>query len=196
MLMSFFECTCNKAIRCFFTLTLFLPIHSMRLWCPLWPLMRTPCHHAPLTCRTVDLQHSCGSGPPASARPCCPPSPCFERCHCDWAQPQTQSKHHPRCHLSPARVQHRHAHPYPLPHWEEQSGWSETKKHGQTERTDRDTKRRERETDRRETDAQTYRAKEQKINQCSWSNWGLRHVVSHKGPVYNNNSEEPLLLSQ
>lgn len=111
---------------------------------PLLPLMRAPCHHAALTCRTAGLLHACGSGASATAQPCCPPSPCSERCHCDWALPQSQSKHHPRCHWPPVRVQLRPAHPYPQPHWGGTGPREDTK---------------ERRTNERRTDVQSRRAK-------------------------------------
>lgn len=139
------------------------------IWYPLHavvvPLMRAPCHHAPLTCQTAGLRHACGSGWSASARPCCPPSPCSERCHCDWALPQYYSKHHPRRHWPLARVQRRPAHPYPWPHWGGTVGWIGYKETptDRKERIQRREREIERETDRRETDAQTYRAGEQKF---------------------------------
>lgn len=163
--MSIFECTCSNAIHDVFTNSHCSLISTPCCSCAhCSPSCVPPCYHAPLTCQTAGLRHACGSGSSASARPCCPPSPYSERCHCDWAPPHSQSKHHPRCHSPLARVPHRPAHPYPRPHWEEQWGGLETKKHGQTEGKDQERiQRRERERDGqtrdRRTDVQSRRAK-------------------------------------
>lgn len=125
------------------------PYHAVELS----PLMRAPCHHVPLTCYTAGLRHAYGSGWSASARPCCPPSPCCERCHCDWALPHFHTEYQPCCwgRWPPARVQHRPAHPYPPPRWSVQRISGEDTRMDTERGKEEDTKGRERWTDERQT---------------------------------------------
>lgn len=66
--------------------------------------------HAPLTCSSAGLRHASGSGPSASGPPCCRPSPCCGRCHCDSAPPP--NKLHPLRHWPQPHPDH----PF-QPHW-------------------------------------------------------------------------------